>query len=135
MAEKTQSHHDQTLPKVQRYSWIVLGTMTIACWLVFSLQVAISLLIGGVLVNLSFALLRKDLTALLAGPQQAVKARFFIKYYARFTVLAVILFFLIKHQKVHTMGLLAGLSSVFLSIVITSVSEAKRIFFRAKEAS
>ncbi len=135
MAEITQIDAEFSLSRIQAYTWILLAAMTAAGWLTFSLHIALSILIGGIVANLSFALLKKDLTALLGGPLKVVKIRFFIKYYARFTLLAVILYVLIKHQDVHTMGLLAGLSTVVLSVMIAVASEAKRIFFKAKEAS
>lgn len=128
--------HDDTLSlkKVQATNWLLLAAMSLAGLLFFSSQVATSILIGGLIVTLSFRFLQRDLTKLLTGPLTAVKGRFFIKYYARFAVVAVILFFLIRHQAVDITAMLIGLSTVLVSIIVTTAAEAKKIL-STKEAT
>ena len=58
-----------------------------------------------------------------------------MRYYARLSVVVVVLFFLVKYQKVHIIGLLVGLSTVLLSIGIAVTGAAKRLYFNLKEAS
>ena len=115
-----------TLKKVQLYSWAGLLVMIATGWLLSKdLHVAGSIAIGGLIANISFWLLKRDLTSLLKGELAAVKARFFIKYYARLAVLAVTLFVIIRYGTVHIIGLLAGLSTVFISILAVAVSKAR----------
>jgi len=124
-----------SLKKVQTLNWLVLTAMSVAGLLLFSGQVAKSIFIGGLIVTLSFRFLQRDLTKLLTGPLTAVKGRFFIKYYARFAVVAVVLFFLIRNQAVNTTAMLVGLSTVLVSIIVTTAGEAKKIYLSTKEAS
>lgn len=119
---------DERLPlkKIFYFSWVVLAVFWLASWLIFSLELAWGVLAGGLLANSSFILLKRDLTRLLQGELAAVKARFFIKYYARLALIAVIIFLVIKYRTVHVIGLLIGLSTIFASIAAVGVSSAMK---------
>lgn len=125
---------DFSLMTVQVCNWALLVTMTIAAAMTFSARIAVAVLIGSVIANVSFTLLKKDLTQVMKGPLQAVKVRFFIKYYMRLSVLAVMLYFLVRYGQIHVVGLLVGLSSVVVGIVVAAASQAKGIYFSGKEA-
>ena len=122
------------LNKVVYYSWILLPCLAIGSWMFFGLKTAEGVLAGGLLANISFLLLKRDLTRLLQGELAAVKARFFIKYYARMALIAVILFLIIRYQAVHLLGLLTGLSTIFISIAAVAIGSANKEL-NIKEAS
>jgi hypothetical protein len=63
---------------------------------------------------------------LLKGELAAVKVRFFIKYYARLALIAVVLFLVIRHGAVHVIGLLVGLSTVFISIAAVALDSVRK---------
>ena len=116
-----------TLKEIQLYSWTILLIMTGTGWfLTEDHLVAGAIVIGGLIANISFWLLKKDLTRLLQGELAAVKARFFIKYYARLAVITIILFLIVRYGAVHIMGLLAGLSTVFISIATVAVLKTRK---------
>jgi hypothetical protein len=100
--------------------------MTAISWFFLDVLFVRSLLIGGLLANVSFCLLQRDLSRLLQGDLTAVKARFFIKYYARLAVVTTILFLVIKFGAVHLIGLLVGLSTVFVSIAAVAINSARK---------
>ena len=131
------SYSDEYFPlhKMGRLNWLLLLVMTLAGGLIISPYFAKGLFIGGLIANISFILLKKDITRVLAGPLNAAKGRFLIKYYARFTVLALILFFLVRYRSIHLVGLLVGLSTVVISIGIMVAGAAKKVALTAKEAS
>ncbi len=114
-----------------KLNWLMLLAMTAAGWLFFSPHFAKGLFIGGLIVNVSFSLLRKDLTKALSGPLQSAKVLLLFKYSIRLTVLALILFFLIRYRSVHIIGLLVGLSTVVISIGITVAEAAKKVSLTA----
>jgi len=116
-----------SLRRVQRINWLALGILTGAAWFWSSWLVARSVLVGGVLANVSFLLLQRDLLRLFGGDLAAVKARFFMRYYLRLAVVAVILFLLVYSRQVHVVGLLIGLSTVFLGIGATVAGAARGI--------
>jgi hypothetical protein len=131
------SYSDEYFPldKMGRMNWMLLLGMTAAGGLFISPSFAKGLFIGGLIANISFILLKKDITRVLAGPLNAAKGRFLIKYYIRLTVLALVLFFLVRYTSIHLVGLLAGLSTVVLSIGIMVAGAAKKVALTAKEAS
>jgi hypothetical protein len=131
------SHGDEYFPldRVARLNWLLLLAMTAAGGLFISPYFAKGLLIGGLIANISFILLKKDITRVLSGPLNAAKGRFLIKYYIRLTVLALILFFLVKSRSIHLVGLLIGLSTVVISIGIMVAGAARKVALTAKEAS
>jgi hypothetical protein len=131
------SHSDEYFPlhKMGRLNWLLLLVMTVAGGLIISPYFSKGLFIGGLIANISFILLKKDITRVLAGPLDAAKGRFLIKYYARLTVLALILFFLVRYKSIHLVGLLVGLSTVVISIGIMAAGAARKVALTAEEAS
>lgn len=124
-----------SLHQLQRLNWVILVFLALAALLLVSAPAAQGVVVGGLVANLSFYFLKKDLLHIMQGPLNFAKVRFFIKYYARLTVLAAILFLLIKNRSVHLFGLLAGLSTVVLSIWLLVAGAAGRLYITAKEAS
>ena len=131
------SYNDEYFPlhKMGRLNWLLLLGMTAAGGLFVSPYFAKGLFIGGLIANISFILLKKDITRVLTGPLDAAKGRFLIKYYIRLAVLALILFFLVRYKSIHLVGLLVGLSTVVISIGIMVAGAAKKVALTAKEAS
>jgi len=123
------------MDKLGRLNWLLLAVMTGAGTFMISPHFAKGLLIGGLLANISFMLMKKDITRALSGPLKAAKGVFLLKYYIRLTVLALILFFLVKYRSIHLVGLIVGLSTVVLSIGITVAGAARKVALTAKEAS
>ena len=124
-----------SLGKVEVVSWSLLLIMAAAGWVAYSPAIAKSILVGGLLANVSFRFLKMDLLKVMAGPLSAAKVRFFIKYYIRLTMLAVVLYFLIRYRAVNVPGMLIGLSTVVLSILFVVTSAARQIYLTAKEAA
>lgn len=117
-----------SLGKVMIFSWLLLGALTGLAWLGFSGFHAFSVFVGGAIVNVSFLFLKRDLVRLLAGPLDAVKPLFFMRYYLRLSVVVGVLFLLIRYQLVHALALLVGLSTVLLGIGLAVMVAAKSIY-------
>ena len=122
------------LDRMERLNWLLLAGMISAGSLFVSFSFGVALLIGGVIANTSFMLLKKDITRVLSGPLQAAKGRFLLKYYIRLTCLALILFCLVRYGSVHLVGLLLGLSTVVISIGIMVAGAARKVALTVKEA-
>jgi hypothetical protein len=122
------------LARIQVVIWLLLAIMTAVAWWLTSGLVAMSIAVGGLVANLSFVWLKRDLVKLLAGPLDAAKVRFFFRYYLRLALVVAVLFFLVKSDRVHIAGLLLGLSTVYLGILGTTLGAWKRFHFSVKEA-
>lgn len=131
---------DFPLHRVEIANWIIAVLLTFIAALIYSQIIAKSVLIGGILANVSFLFMKKDLKNFLqgkllrSGKEKLAKLQFYIKYYGRLAALAAILYLLIKSEIVHPIGLIVGLSTVTLSILITVTTVMKRVYFTAKEA-
>ena len=126
--------------RVEILNWVLAGILSVVAWLYYPALIARSVFIGGLLANISYLFLKKDLKNFLqgkllhSGKIQMAKAQFYLKYYVRLTALALILYTLVRKQIVHPLGLLIGLSVVVFSIGITVASVIKKFYFTAKEA-
>ena len=122
------SSGEVSLAKVMVWSWLLLGVLTGLAWLGFSGFHARSVFIGGAIANVSFLFLKRDLLRLLAGPLEAVKPLFFMRYYLRLFVVVGVLLLLVRFQKVHIPALLVGLSTVLLGIGLAVMVAARSIY-------
>ncbi len=129
----------QLLRFVQLFSWIFLAILVSGSWYILKDWVfARSVLIGGVLANGSFYLLKRDIEQLIGRVSAATdgrkavkrveKLRFFLKFYARLIVLGLILYLLATRININMIGLVAGLSTVMLSVITVVLSRGKKIF-------
>jgi len=115
---------DFSLAGLQGIIWLLALVLPLAAGLAFSWTVAWAVFVGAVLANLSFILLKNDLSKIMQGPVGAVKVRFFIKYYVRLSALALVLYVLVRYGRIHVLGLLVGLSTVVLGIVIAAFRQS-----------
>jgi len=118
---------DFSLAGMQVVIWLLALALPLAAGLAFSWAVAWAVLVGAVLANLSFILLKNDLNKIMRGPVQAVKVRFFIKYYLRLSAMALVLYVLIRYGRIHVLGLLVGLSTVVLGVVIAAFRQSQGV--------
>ena len=120
-------------------SWIVLAVLTVSGWLWLGQEFAIGILVGGLLAVLNFHFMAYILNSTLnrrwssqeewqTAGRQAVSFMT-LKYVLRFTALAVIIFFLIKTGWVNIFGLVVGLSTVVLTLMVLGILESRKIFF------
>ncbi len=115
-----------SIVKIERLNWLLTALMALSAWLFFSSLAALSVLVGGIIANISFTLMKRDIVKAMQGALGAVKAMFLLKYYARLMALALLLYYVIKHGQLAIGGLVIGLSSVVLSVGYTAIRELKR---------
>ena len=123
---------DISIAKIEKLNWLLTGLMALSAWFVFSTLAAKSVLVGGLIANISFTLMKRDIVKAMKGALSAVKVTFLLKYYALLTALALLLYFVIKHGQLAIGGLLVGLSSVAISVGYTAISEFIR-YSRSKK--
>ncbi|MGD9079162.1 MAG: ATP synthase subunit I [Desulfobacterales bacterium] len=115
---------------VTRSNWILFGTASILGFAIFSKNVALGILFGGLLVTINFHLLAKTLKKALTPPHLASHNLVLAKYYLRFLVSGFIIFVLIAGRIVHPVGLVIGLSIVVFSIILATLCEVKKLIFK-----
>lgn len=114
---------------IMRSNWILFASC-IAGALLLSASTAqlAGLLAGGAIATVNFHLLYRNLRRSLLEPEEPSHAKIIIgKYYIRFIISGIIIFFLIAKNYVHPVGLLIGLSIVVGSIFLATIREVTKL--------
>ena len=126
------------LGTIQSFSWILLAVLVAGCWYLFPGPPALSVLLGGLLANGSFILLRRDVLRFMedfvsAGEnrktvKRMVKVRLILNFYARLAVLGVILYLLSISVTINMVGLAVGLSTIMISVIAVVLSKGSMLY-------
>jgi len=115
---------------VTRSNWVLLCVASMAGWMFTPPGFALGIVCGGLIVTVNFHLLWRTLKKSLRPPHLASHNVILAKYYVRFFISGLILFFLIKGQHVHPLGLFVGLSVVVASIMLATLIEIKKLILK-----
>lgn len=113
--------------KIELSGWLLLTTVVGSSYLFMPGRFTFGLLLGGLISSLNFLWLRRDLKGFFLRDDGKGKLSMILKFYMRFTLTAVLLYFIISRQWADVIGLLLGLSLVVLNIVITIWRERKNL--------
>ncbi len=126
------------LRMVQQFSLLMTVVFTAGSWYQVDWFMARSVLIGGVLAYGSFLLLMRDARQIIdrvsrsgehaKAVQKMEKIRFLFKFYAKLCVFGLVLYALSRNIDLHMIGLVLGLSTVMLSVIIVVLSRGRKIF-------
>ncbi len=126
------------LRMVQQFNLIIIAVFTAGSWYIIDWNLAQSVLIGGALASISFFLLKRDAEQLIeqvaAAGQTAMTVRalgssaFMVKFYARLVVLGLLLYVLTTKIDINMIGLVIGLSTVILSVIIVVLTRGRIVF-------
>jgi len=112
---------DPFLRRLDLSHWLIFGTVTLLSYFFMPDAFTIGVIVGGIISILNFYWLRYDLKKVFISLNSRAKSKIMFKYYVRFGVTAVILYFIIKAQVLNIIGLLVGLSMVMINFVLTAV--------------
>jgi ATP synthase I chain len=120
-------------------NWSVLAVLVLAGYLWLGREFALGVLVGGLVVVINFHLLHQALRGTLGQlanrPQEGTRARAFFaaRQLLRFFVLLAIIFLLVGQGWVNIFGLLVGLSTVVLTLMLAALHETIKL--KNKEAN
>jgi hypothetical protein len=117
---------------VTRSNWVLFAITSLLSAVLFPIGVAGGIFAGGLIVTVNFHLLYRTLKKALTPPHLASHNVVLAKYYFRFVVSGVLIFFLIQGHIVDPVGLIIGLSVVVASIMLATMREIKLLL--CKEA-
>jgi hypothetical protein len=109
-----------------RRSWLIFGLMLVGSLPFRNTPLTLGILCGGLVSIGGFLWLHRALKQLLAEPGPGAKARYQFGYLVRLITLAVVLAVLIAVVKVHTIGLIIGLSVVAINLFWTAIQHSLR---------
>ncbi len=126
------SIQERLLKFVTTSNWILLIITSAAGFAVMSTPFALGIVCGGLIVTVNFHLLHRTLKKAFVPSQLVSHNVILAKYYLRFMVSGLIIFFLISQHLVNPLGLFIGLSVVVASITLATLIEFKNLI--SKEA-
>jgi hypothetical protein len=119
------------------YNLLMVVIISAAGWYFYDLNIARSVLAGGIMASGSFFLLARDIGQMISRVSMAgdryravkntEKIRFLLKFYARLTVLGLLLFVLATKMHINMVALTVGLSTIILSVIIVFLSKGRKI--------
>jgi hypothetical protein len=117
---------DPLQKKLERRNWIGLGVLLILSLTFMSLDFALGVLLGGVISIANYYWLYLSLRKAFRQLSDSTKTTVMVKYYIRFAVTGVLLYFIITRTPADVIGLLVGLSVVVINIVVSAVLEVSK---------
>jgi len=112
---------DPLQQRLEIFNWVMLGVFVLVSAFLFSSKFTLGVLLGGLISIVNYHWLYRDVKMVFQHLNDRAKSRIMFKYYIRFGVTAIALFFIISSQIVDVIGLLIGLSTVIINIVLTAV--------------
>ena len=117
---------DPIQKKIEISNWIVLGMFLVLSLPFMPARFCFGLLLGGLISIVNFHWLDRDLRSVFHLLAEGSKSSIFFKYFIRFIVTAVVLYFIISENIADVVGLLVGLSLVMINIVFTVVMASSK---------
>jgi len=102
-------------------NWVLLGILLIFSFLFLSDRFTLGVLLGGLISIANFHWLSRDLRGSFMKYADRAKPLMMVKYYIRFIVTGVVLFFVITRAPADVFGLLLGLSLVVINVIVTVI--------------
>jgi hypothetical protein len=113
---------DPLQKRLELTNWIILGILTLISFFFMPRKFALGMLLGGFISVVNFHWLVRDLRKAFRSLSEKSNSAVMFKYYIRFAVTAIALYFIITGDIVDIIGLLIGLSTVVIAIVITTIA-------------
>jgi uncharacterized membrane protein (DUF485 family) len=113
---------DPLQKRLELTNWIILGILTVISFIFMPRKFALGMLLGGFISIVNFHWLVRDLRKAFRSLSEKSNSVVMFKYYIRFAATAIALYFIITGDIVDIIGLLIGLSTVVIAIVITTVT-------------
>jgi len=111
-------------------NWILLGLTSLVGFFLMPPAFARGVAFGGLIVTINFHLLSRTLKKAFRPPHLAPVNAILAKYYIRFIISGIIIFFLIRNQYVNPLGLVVGLSVVVASMFLATILEVKKLILK-----
>ena len=118
------------LKNITRLNWILLVLLSGLSMSLSSSEMAKGIILGGIIVTVNFQLLSRTLKKSLTPPHLSSPSAVLFKYFIRFLISGIIIFFLIVGHMVAPVGLIIGLSIVVASIMLATMVELKKLIFK-----
>lgn len=128
-----------SLKRMLALSWLYLAVLVLGSWVISSWSFAWGVLVGGVLSIASFLVSYRDVMKFFealdlqqgqsAEAGKKTKKGLILKFWLRFFLIGLILFFFIKYSSINIFGLILGLTTVVFTITFSAVGVVWKYYF------
>jgi hypothetical protein len=112
---------DPLQKRLEITNWVILAVLVVGSSLFGTFRFSLGILCGGLISVINFHWLYHNLLGVFANHLARAKTAIMIRYYIRLVVTALVLFWVISGEHVDVIGLVIGLSVVFMNIVLTTI--------------
>jgi uncharacterized membrane protein (DUF485 family) len=113
---------DPLQKKLEITNWIIMGILLMLSFFFMPYRFTLGMVLGGFISIVNFHWLERDLRNVFGRLSERSGSFLMIKYFLRFAVTAVALYFIITENIVDIIGLLIGLSTVVVTMVVTAIA-------------
>lgn len=124
---------DPLQSKIEVHNWIFLGVAAAASYVFGSLNFTLGVLAGGIISIANFYGMSRSLRKGFANVSARTKSFLMIRYYMRFVLTGVVIYFLLTRTEISIFGLLIGLSIVVINIVVSTIYDLSKKNFMMME--
>ena len=112
---------DPLQSRIEITNWLVLAVLIAISWLFLSPRFVLGITLGGLISIINFHWLYRDLKKGFQKLADGSKSAIMFKYYIRFIVTGIALYFIMTGTNASIIGLVVGLSLVVVNIVFNAV--------------
>jgi len=117
---------DPLQKKLEWRNWIGLGVMLILSLVFMSMNFTMGILFGGLISIANYYWLYLSLRKAFRQLSDRSKTAVMVKYYIRFALTGVVLYFILTKTQADVIGLLLGLSVVVINIICSAFFEMSK---------
>jgi len=112
---------DPLQKRLEITNWIILTVILVISLALGSTRFSLGILCGGLISVVNFHWLYRNLLGLLTTQEDKARKAIMFRYYFRLALTAFVLYWVISGRLVDVIGLVIGLSVVFMNIVLTTI--------------
>ncbi len=124
---------DPLQSKIEVHNWIFLGVAAAVSYVLGSLNFTLGVLAGGIISIANFYGMSRSLRKGFANVSARTKSFLLIRYYMRFVLTGIVIYFLLTRTEISIFGLLIGLSIVVINIVVSTIYDLSKKNFMMME--
>jgi hypothetical protein len=121
---------DPLQSKIELHNWIILGAICAVSLVFLPSNFTLGILAGGIISIANFYGMTGSLRKAFANVSGRTKSFLMVRYYIRFIMTGVVLYFLLTRTDISIFGLLIGLSIVVVNIIGSTLYELSKKNFR-----
>jgi hypothetical protein len=112
---------DPLQKRLEITNWIILAAMLVISLAFASARFGLGILCGGLISVINFHWLYRNLRSVFTHHLDRAGKAIMVRYYIRLALTALVLYWVISGRLVDVIGLVIGLSVVFMNIVLTTI--------------